>query len=47
VPQLDYSKQLEELILKNDDIVFTKTVSDAGIPRTYLSDSTYAKLTEP
>lgn len=35
---MDYSKQLEELILKNDGIVFTKTVSEAGIPRIYLSE---------
>lgn len=35
---MDYSTKLEELIQKNDGFVFTKTVSETGIPRTYLSE---------
>jgi predicted transcriptional regulator of viral defense system len=35
---LDYSTKLEKLIQKNNGVISTKKVTEAGIPRTYLSE---------
>lgn len=35
---MDYSTKLEKLIQKNNGVISTKKVTEAGIPRTYLSE---------
>jgi len=43
---LDYSTKLEKLIQQNSGVISTKDVTEAGIPRTYLSEFVKRRILE-